>query len=254
MSKKGQSNYEQILLLIIGLMLLAVIGLFIHNKRRQSEHSQKLLQTAKKMSSTIAAENNKKSSVSSSLPIKSSLQNENSSATKAPQPESFETQLQKKSLANFKRFTDIAHLNFDLPRQMQLEFLDLDENILAIYGHDHVTKSNVTALAYGKDASPDQAINFLRSETAMLPNLAGTEITHLNPAQQLPTPNPETGLKAGTMWTGQLKNGNEVNIVFLRRQDSQGTYMFVYTAPPSFFRDNDGAFDKLYENVRARPR
>lgn len=159
-----------------------------------------------------------------------------------------------KSQETMKNFKLIARAEVDFPKQFNYDTVEIEDNMHAIVGRDAHSKSSLSAIAYKGDASPNQAQEFLQSPDAQaLPNLKGAHILELEPPTTLPAPNPTTGLQSGTMWHARLSNGDDADIVLLRRKDTKGSYLFILSGSKTYFKNNDGAFDALYENFRALP-
>ena len=167
----------------------------------------------------------------------------------APPPEQV---IEERSRKAIHQFTQEAHLKFDPPGNIKFVPLDTDEGFIGMYGEDSVQNAKVTGLAHSRDVPPDQ-VSIFKTEPDAFPNLARNKIARLSPAEELPPPPPGSGLSKGTIWTGTLENGDSVNAVYLQRSDKRGSYLFVLSGPEKYFINNDGAFDDLYEKVKALP-
>lgn len=155
------------------------------------------------------------------------------------------------SKATIESFTKEAHISVPLPGNFTYNKLDMPEGFAGIYGVDGNKGARVTGLAYNRTATPDQVTEFLKTDSDSIPNISQNKVGHISAPEPLPPPAPNSGFSKGTMWNGKLENGDDVAIVYIERADQKGSYLFVLSAPGQYFRNNDGAFDGLYEKARA---
>ncbi len=161
--------------------------------------------------------------------------------------------LSERSVEALENFKAEAFIDLKPPETFDYHTLDLDDKMAGIFGYDPVTKAKVTGIAYADDIASDKVIDLLKTNSDYLPNLSDTKILNVGRELKLPAPEKDSGFNSGSMWNGKLANGEEFAAIFLPRQDKKGVYFLMLTGSPSYFESNDGAFDPLYENVKALP-
>ena len=178
-------------------------------------------------------------------------------ALKSPQQdpnELLKIRLNQHSQKTLKDFANQVRLQVQFPQDLQYLPYEMDDDMPGMHGYSGTSNTNLIALAYPKDASPEQALSFLKSQLSSLPGTKGLVFRSLSKGEALPETASGSGLRKGTVWSGTLSNGQELHAIQLRRSDGKGTYMFIYSGPPEYFRGNDGAFDHVYDTARALPR
>ena len=161
--------------------------------------------------------------------------------------------LAKQSKESIESFEAVSHIKLELPGSLNYIKLNSDEGFAGIYGVDPVNNTKLTGLAYGQTASPQQVAEFLKNDSANVPNIAQNPITQMSPPEQLPPPPQGSGLGTGTIMYGKLEKGEDVAAVYVERADKKGAYLFILSGPHSYFEKNEGAFDSVYENAKALP-
>lgn len=241
------SNYIIVLIFII---FLTFVG-YIHRQNQLLDYKYK------EMNSKRPSKNLKPILVNEETYNKSLSFNKTPEITKTEirtdQTAALKDLLKKRSEQALETFRKEVFLDIKPPETFDYINLDLDNNMAGIYGLDPISNARVTGIAYAKDVPPDQVINLLKSNSDYLPNLANTKIKNVGPEIKLPSPSKNSGLNPGSLWNGTLSNGEEFAAVFLPREDKRGVYFLMLTGSPSYFKSNDGAFDSLYDNVKALP-
>lgn len=256
-AQKGQKDYTNWVLIAVGLIVLLVVGLWIKQKRYEARKFAELqkvrVQTPPRPAQTAPYSGQPSIAPQPELPTRTAAVPQTKPASGPNSDDGFHQQLVERSQETLTSFEKLARLHLDLPGQFQFINYDLQNGIASVYGYDDSQKTGVTAMAYPKDANPEQALEFLKQSIDDIPNTNGAQLTQISPPQSMPAPKPGSGLLGGTMWKAKYSDGRDVYTLFLRRQDKRGTYMFVYSGPPSYFQENGGALSSIYGQIRALP-
>lgn len=157
--------------------------------------------------------------------------------------------LRRKSNESKTEYLTKAHLQVPFPEELHFVPLDLDDESIAIYGESEDV--GLSMIAYPADATPQQAIQYLRDNANWIPNLEGKSISWRG-VENIP-PVPGSGLRESTVWSAVLSDKSELRVVFMNRQDQKGSYLSVATASSEYFWENDELFDSLYSELKALP-
>lgn len=162
--------------------------------------------------------------------------------------EKFESQtLSQKTL---KEFSDLTHLDARLPENLSFVPMDLDDgNLAGVYGRSENMAMAVVASRINPDQ--DQLKKYLSSKDTGIPNLDNSDLVGMK-LENVPAV-PGNGLKDAQVWVASNSKGEDVRIALAPREDGQGTYMIVLTAPSGELMQGEDYFDELYQNFKAKP-
>lgn len=150
-------------------------------------------------------------------------------------------------------FKEVARLEAELPTDLIYQEILLDDQVKSIHGSSPDGKNDLTALAYGKDANPDEAMEFLKQIASDLPAAKNSPVKGVDKGVDFPAPSPNSGFQGAKVWTAEHEDGRLSKVAFIRRSDGKGSYMFIITGSKQELEENDGLFDEIYANSRALP-
>lgn len=254
MSNTDHSKKQKYIYILIGIAVFLLIHSIYKKKRYEAEVSKRLIESAKSKLQTQTPLSPSESAKVKEQPkdfteFKKEIQQINKTIVSAPaSPQQVIENRSRKNIASFKTET---YLEFNAPKSFQFAKLELEDNFAGIYGEDARQNAKITGLAYKGNATVNDAAKFLRTDADSFPNLAKNPIVKFDDKKSLPKPSEDSGFSSGTLLTGTLRNGDSMAAIFMERADKQGVYMFVISGPQTFFQQNDGAFDSIYDKAKA---
>lgn len=242
MSKKSIDN---ILYVLFGLLLL--LGVFLIYKfytlkeRKQAEFYRNNPPIARPLPTAIAPGK------------RPQIQRKTTFRPKIKQTKTHFKQTKKRIEAQSKvaknRFESLAHINLKWPQDLNYLEIDLDDNMLVVYGYNHESNTGLTAAARPKTTSMEEVMLYLKTEKDDIPNLDGRKIQNYSNPVNIPFANMKPGIESIEVMQADLDDGSKANFGIINRKDKKGSYIFVYTAPQSQL-ENDGYFDAIFDSMQ----
>jgi hypothetical protein len=188
-----------------------------------------------------------KSSAESGIPVPQSQPQNTVATTPPPVPP-----MVAESIRVQTEFQKIAQANIPLPEDLIYRDLEIDDKMASVYGFNSATKVGLSMLAYPKEATPKEAIDFFRESASLFPNTAEERIVNVNEPREMPAA-PGSGIRGATWWSGETQAGTKLHIVLIRRSDGMGSYMMVMTGPPAYFDNNEDRFEQMFNRFKTQP-
>lgn len=169
-----------------------------------------------------------------------------------PKAPTLEEKQQILSKVTQRRFSKVAHLKIKLPESLKYVQTDIEDDMASIYGYNHVTKEELTALARPSLTSTEEIQQYLKYDKDAIPNLNGHEVTNLSKPQNVPG-SARRGFSGVQVMNATMDNGHIAHVAVANRSDKKGSYIFVFTAPAGTIENNDGYVEKIYRSIKAMP-
>lgn len=259
MSPEQNRTTQLYIYALIVLTLLCIVGAIYKKKKtekvlleRAYENAQRKLRSNAELTPSENAALNRSSELpdGNKIPAKYGMA-ENIRAVDPEPVLSAKDRLSALSAESVSEFSRTAHIELEPPGSFKFHSLDLEDGFAGIYGVDSGQGAKLTGLAYNQVATEEQVVAFLKSDADSFPNLANNPIAQMSAPEKLPPPNLESGFSGASVWNGKLQNGDSVAAVLIERADKKGSYLFVLSGPDAYFKNNDGAFDSIYERAKA---
>ena len=155
----------------------------------------------------------------------------------------------KKILKTFKKQSKMI-----IPFLPQMNFSEVDidnNNVSIIHGTTPGANHSLTVIAARGVVSPKQALEFLKDEGRFIPNFGKKGLTLAKDVYTIPSIPGRGFRKTHSIFIGKPNlSGLTTNGILMTRADGTGTYLYLLKSHKDFFDKNEGAMDKLYEEIK----
>lgn len=153
-----------------------------------------------------------------------------------------------KQLNQFK--TEVG-LEFSFPMTQNSIKLEFDEQTVGMFSElEEGGGSGIVASTI--NPSPEQIAKFIEEEKGNIPFLAGEKGFSWSKPQVLPQV-PGSGLKEAKIWSSPASDGTELWVSVVSREDGQGSYLLMMKNSASFFDQQEGYLEQIYNELKAQP-
>lgn len=175
--------------------------------------------------------------------------------TKGQRKKLFTTEKRLRELSKIakRRFKKTARVSLSWPQDLSYTEVDGEDGVKTIHGYNPQTGVSLDALARPRPTDLSEIKKYVTQNDLYIPGLNGQKVRGLHKVNGLEEIPKKPGIGSIELLQGSTKSGDKVVFALINREDKKGSYLFVYTGPQKQFDQNDGYFEKLYQDLKVLP-
>ncbi len=181
--------------------------------------------------------------------------NEKTVSTEISQPESNTSEEEviietSPTVQLWNEFQSEARLKLSIHPNYNLQKIDLDDNVMSVYGSSLDGKQKLAVMAAKGNFTIEQIEAFINENKQALKFSNNKVFVAYDKPQVFPGLD-GSGISKVTVFRGTEVEGRILNAAYIQRSDNQGSYLLLLESENSYVDNVEGEIDSMYSSLKA---